>query len=103
MKMFAIATAAIGLAVTTTPAFAGSSSDEGTMQIQFDDLNLDTPSGQKQLDRRLDRAARSVCGLDAARTTTRIKDNSARECYEKALASAKSQVATIIEEQQRGG
>lgn len=102
MKTFAFAAAAIGLAFISTPAFADPSQNRA-VQVEFEDLNLDTPSGQKHLDRRIHRAARSVCGVDDIRTSTRIRNSAVYKCYAKAVSSAKSQVAAMIEDQQRGG
>ncbi|QIQ87455.1 UrcA family protein [Erythrobacter sp.] len=103
MKTFAIAAAAFGLAVTATPAFAGGIEERNTMQVSLAGLDLDTPEGQEMLDQRIERAARDVCQLDRMRTGTRLQSNAAKECYAKAKASAKQQVAAMLENQRRGG
>ncbi|MBV7258597.1 UrcA family protein [Erythrobacter crassostreae] len=102
MKTFAIAAAALGLAVTATPAMAGSK-DVPVEKISTEGLDLDTPAGQKMLDRRIDRAARSVCNANQARTGTRLKNVQARACVAKARASAKRQVTAMIEDERLGG
>ena len=102
MKTLAIATAVVGLAFTTTPAFAG----QGELREQTIDIsayNLETPEGQRMLEQRLERVARDVCGFNEQRVGTRIRDTGARACLAKARASAQRQVATIIEDQRRGG
>ena len=100
MKTFALAAATIGLAVTAAPAFAD---DRPTMNVSLKGLDLDTAEGQKMLDTRIDRAAREVCGYDKVRTGTRMRSTAVQDCYEKARASAKQQVAAIVEQRRRGG
>jgi UrcA family protein len=101
MKTFAIAAAAIGLACTTAPAFAAER-QVSTMKVELYDLELGTAEGQKQLDSRIERAVRNVCRVTDPDTGSRILNKDARTCLAKARASAKSQVAAIMERQQRG-
>jgi len=103
MKTLAITAAAIGLAVTASPALAGGDTETNTMDVSLAGLDLDTPEGQETLDRRIDRAAREVCGYGRQRTGTRLPSRAASECYKKAKASARQQVAAIIENRRRGG
>ncbi|WP_298470816.1 UrcA family protein [uncultured Erythrobacter sp.] len=100
MKTIVLAAAALGL--VATPAFAGPAKGEST-SVSFAGLDLETAEGQKILQARIDSAARSVCQVDRIRTGTRLKSSEARDCYAKARASAKRQVATAIADQQFGG
>jgi UrcA family protein len=94
----AILAAALGAAMLATPAFAGSTG------ISYSDLNLATPQGQAQLDRRIDSAARSMCGIADVRTGTMLQGTKNKQCYEAAKASARKQVAERIERDgARGG
>lgn len=102
MKTLALATATIGLAFTATPAFADVDQPR-SQEISFAGLDLETAEGQEMLEQRIERAARSVCGFDEQRVGTRIRANNARDCLVRARASAKQQVAAIIEDQRRGG
>ncbi len=102
MKTFALAVASLGLAATSAPAFAGTT-DARSVEISAAGLDLSTPEGQRMLDQRINQAARKVCGYDKVRTGTRIRSHESVECLAKARASAKSQVATLIADQQRGG
>lgn len=102
MKIFALAAATVGLAVTAAPAFAGSEGKQ-SIDVSFADLNLSTPEGQETLDNRIEAAARKACGIDKVRTGTRIKSSSATRCYNSAMTSVKRQVASAIADQQRGG
>ncbi|AOL25042.1 UrcA family protein [Erythrobacter litoralis] len=103
MKTFAITAAAIGLAFTASPALAAGPAERNTMNVSLAGIDLDTPEGQEMLDRRIERAARDVCQFDRKRTGTRIQSQAATDCYEKAKASAKQQVAAYVEKQRRGG
>lgn len=86
----AILAAAIGAALVSTPSFADS------VNIRFADLDLATQQGQAQLARRIDAAARAICGLKGGRTGTRLPSEDGRRCYENAKASAQQQVAARI-------
>lgn len=102
MKMFVLAATTLGLAVSAAPALAGPEKGE-SLKISTSGLDLATPEGQKMLDQRIERAAKSVCKADQVRTGTRTKSHASKECMKQARASAKSQVAAMIEEQRRGG
>lgn len=97
-----IAAASIGLMLAAAPASAGP--DEGQkLTIEYRDLDLSTTHGQKTLDRRIDRAARTVCSYGNTRTGTRLPSSERKKCMTKARATVKEQVATLIADQQRGG
>jgi UrcA family protein len=103
MKTLAFAAATLGMACTTAaPAFANET-EKMTIKVDVSDLNLASASGQKWLDRRVERAVRTVCRITDPQTGNRILNRDARECLAKARASAKSQVAALIADRQRGG
>ena len=102
MKTLAIATAALGLALTASPALADNPESQ-SVDIDFAGIDLSTPEGQRILDQRIERAARQVCDVYQSRTGSRIRSREVRECLTQARASARSQVASIIEDQRRGG
>ena len=90
-KSTTIAAALLGLAVTATPSVAKD------VQVRYGDLNLATVEGQKALERRIDRAARSACDYHQGTTGTRLPSAEGRACYAKALESAKTMMADRIE------
>ncbi|MGN6497151.1 MAG: UrcA family protein [Tsuneonella sp.] len=92
--IFILAAAAVTLAV---PAAAE------TMSVKYDDLNLSTVKGQKELSVRLDKAARELCGMNDLRSGTRVANPDSRKCYAEAKASAKERFAAIMEGSQAGG
>lgn len=91
------AIAAATLALSTTPAFADS------ISVNYKDLDLLTPEGQAELDRRLDSAAREVCGLNEIQTGTRIPSRSARNCYKSAREQLDERIAMMVERERKGG
>lgn len=97
MKTPLIALAAIGSALSATSAAAEQ------IDIEFDDLNLASISGQETLERRIDRAARKVCGVDIKRPGTRIPSVEAKKCYVQARNSALAQMAAAVDERSLGG
>lgn len=96
MKTIA-AIAAATLALSTAPAFAGS------VSVNYKDLDLSTPAGQAELDHRLDRAAREVCGMDEIQTGTRIPSRSARKCYKNAREKLDERIAMLVARERKGG
>ena len=89
----AILAAALGALTLTTPALAKSSEQAG---IQYTDLDLTTKAGQAKLDRRIDSAAKSACGMDRVVTGRVTPSTEARACYERAKATAHEQVAAAV-------
>lgn len=65
-----------------------------TVGVEFADLNLATESGQSQLARRIEAAAREVCGIQQVRTGTMLQSKAARTCYTEAKANLERGVAT---------
>lgn len=107
-KMFTHTIAAAGLsAALIAPAFAGNPFEDNTprrtAEIRVADLDLGTAAGQRTLDARVESAIRQVCRSVSVKTGTRIMDQSAQECKTRARADAKSQVAALKTDAQRGG
>ena len=96
MRMSLATIAALGLAVST-------SAHAASVNIKYDDLNLDTPQGQAKLDRRITKAARAICGIDQTTVESRVRDPEAVACVKKAKAKAHAQVASMIERSASGG
>lgn len=89
--------AAAALAATI-PAAASAES----RMVRHDDLNLSTPAGMAVLDRRIDAAARNVCGVTNGRVSV-AEMVRGRSCMAQAKANAAEQVAVIARETARGG
>ncbi|MEO6153611.1 MAG: UrcA family protein [Croceibacterium sp.] len=87
---FAMMAAALGAAALTAPAAAES------VGIRHADLDLATPAGVQMLDRRIDSAARELCGIGDLRTGTRLQSSASKQCYQNAKANAHKQVAERV-------
>ena len=86
-----LAAAALGAAaVFAVPAAAE------TVDVKYADLDLATKAGQDQLERRIDSAARSACGMDKVRTGRLTPSTGVRQCYQQTKASVHEQVAQMI-------
>lgn len=96
--------AALGLAgAAVTPAIAGLKPQVQTISVPTSDLDLGTAKGQRALDKRVEKAVRSVCRTVSSQTGTRIMDQDAQNCLARARADAKRQVAVLVSDEQRGG
>ena len=89
-----LAAAALGAAaVFAAPAAAETT---GSVAIEYADLDLSTKAGQDRLDRRIDSAARSACGMDRVVTGRFTPSTAQRECYAQTKTSVHEQVAEMI-------
>lgn len=78
-------------AIRAAPALAQDAAPEDTIVrlVQVSDLDLQSKAGQRQLERRLAKAAREVCGT-ASDADLRGK-NEVRQCRDEALSRAHAQ------------
>lgn len=97
------ALAALGLAgAAFGPAAAGETAPM-KVTITAADLDLTTAQGQRMLDKRIEKAARTVCRTTTLTTGSRILPYEVQACLAKARTDAKRQVAALAADQQRGG
>jgi UrcA family protein len=92
MKTRTAILAAVLSAALATPALA----EAPNASIRTSDLNLATAQGQEQLDRRIDAAARAMCGISDIRTGTILQGNKQKQCFEHARVTARQQVAAQL-------
>lgn len=79
----------LGLALSASqPAFAG------TRLVGYADLDLTTKEGQSQLDARVRKAAKDICGLSQPDLPT-SEWESARDCYARSMADARRAKAEV--------
>ncbi len=90
--MFKSLTCALVLAASL-PVAATAGSVVRNEVVRFDDLNLASPAGVTTLERRINSAARRVCGYQDNRGLSNIRARGYYECLDNALASARQQVA----------
>ncbi len=92
--------AALALATVAIGGTAASAQQDDTA-VRYDDLDLSTKKGVKVLERRIDTAAKDVCGV--TRSATRVISADTRDCVKTFKANAMNQFAAVIEQQRRGG
>jgi UrcA family protein len=99
IKSIALALAAASVALPAAAADA----PRVSVRVEYSDLDLATPAGQEELERRLDRAARTICGVDNVKTGTRLPSSWARRCMREARIDLDRQFAALIERHSSGG
>ena len=94
-------TAALTLTVGAFAALPATAAPDSRV-VRYDDLNLASPAGVERLERRIDQAARAICGFSSTRTGPGELAAS-RACLAKAKARAREQMASIDADQTYGG
>ncbi len=89
--------------VAIAPAVSAQNVETRTTGVTHTDLDLATPEGVAELDRRIDRAAKQVCGMDEVEVGTRARSRESRQCYRDAKRQLERQFAQIVNDAQRGG
>lgn len=97
--------AALAVAALPAAAIAGGPIivDAPRTTVSTAGLDLTTMEGRELLEGRIKRAAKEICGYDAAMAGSRIRSLDARKCVAKAQASTKQQVAAIVADKRLGG
>ena len=93
---------ALAVAVTV-PAAAAPAMDYETRVVRYDDLDLASSTGFDQLEKRIDVAARAVCGARAGMLVSPSELALTRACMVQAKAKAAKQVAALQPQATRGG
>jgi UrcA family protein len=91
--MFKLLTCAVALAASLPTAAATSDAFVSHEVVRFDDLNLASAAGVATLERRINSAARRVCGRPDSRGSSFLTRKSYSDCVSNALVSARKQVA----------
>lgn len=96
MRLRFIPLALAAAATFVAPAVAVAAPEQtATTGVRYKDLDLNTEAGQKELEARLDKAAREVCGMDDISTGTRVSSRGARDCYRDARQQLGDQVSRL--------
>jgi UrcA family protein len=80
-------------AALSAPASAEQANTARVVAVRYSDLDLASDNGQRALERRIDIAAREVCGVNEVVTGTRFVASSARTCYAETLGNLTREVA----------
>lgn len=89
--------AAVGALFVAQPAIAES------VVVTYNDLDLSTAHGQRELQHRIDKAARKVCGMDQVTTGTRIQSSQAKKCLKDTKQQIEQKLAAVIDKSKDGG
>jgi len=96
MRIRSMSLALAAAATFLVPAAAMAASPAGaSVAVRYKDLDLNTEAGQKELENRLDKAARDVCGIDDVGTGTRVSSRESRDCYREARQQLGEQVTRL--------
>jgi len=96
--VFAIAAAAL----STAAVFAAPAAFAAESKLSWKDLDLSTPAGQTELDRRLDAAATRMC-TSTVETGTIIRHAPSAQCRSAAKSQLAEQVKRMSERTGLGG
>lgn len=95
--------ATLALCALTPPSFAATPEQGQAVEVRYKDLDLKTAEGKAELNRRIDKAARSACGLDQAVTTgSRIRPHAQTACYRNAMRQIEPQFARLVDSDSEG-
>jgi len=98
MQSLALAFAAAVLAVPVSAA------DEApSVGVRYGDLDLTSAEGQRQLDIRLERAAREVCGVNEKVVGSHLRSQESRVCYREARRNLDQQYAQLVSRKSAAG
>ena len=98
MQSLALALAAAVLAVPVAAA------DEApSVAVRYGDLDLTSEAGQRQLDLRLERAAREVCGVNEKIVGSHLRSQHSQECYREARRELDQQYAQLVTRKSAAG
>lgn len=95
---FSLAAAALAIA----PAVSAEDAPR-TTGVSYADLDLSTEEGVAELDRRIDAAAKQVCGVDDVNVGTRIMTRESRKCYRSAKRQLDQHFASVKRDASLGG
>ena len=104
--MFRIITLGLLAAATIVSPALAEPPDAGaprTIAVRFNDLDMASGSGQQELQRRIEVAARDVCAMSERHTGSLAPSASSRTCYVRAINTMEREVAARIgDSEQRG-
>lgn len=87
------------LGVAVVLAATGAAAEPQTMRsVHFADLNLQTPEGVATLERRIDRAARTMCATNVAAFSSAL-DNARDTCMAETLAGTRASIDAAVRHQ----
>ena len=94
-KVLLVVSGSFCIVAVAPPAIAGPRYEEVSTAVQYHDLDLGTPAGVRELDRRLRKSAADLCRRERDYSGSRayLPD---RDCMRDALAATQAQVARAL-------
>ena len=92
-----------GAALFAAGPAAAQERDTRTTGVTYQDLDLATEAGRSELDRRIDNAARQVCGMNERAIGSNIVMRESRECYRSAKRELDRHFARVVADRTRAG
>jgi UrcA family protein len=89
-------TLALAMAATVLAAPLAARDEAPRVGVRYGDLDLTSAAGQRELDLRLERAAREVCGVNQKVVGSHLRSAHSRECYREARRSLDQQYAQLV-------
>jgi UrcA family protein len=99
----AISLALATVALTLAGPAAAQERDTRTTGVTYTDLDLSTEAGQAELARRIEYAARQVCGMGERPVGSNIVTRETRTCFRDAKRQLEQHFAEVIERQNHAG
>lgn len=85
---------AAALIATVSPAAASEGPAPDPIEVQTADLDLTSPEGRAQLDRRIREAARTACGRPNSASNLEVANN--RRCRNLSTIAARQEAAVVV-------
>ncbi len=98
-----IATSSLAAAALAFAPAVSAADEPRTTGVAYADLDLSTQEGVAELDRRIEVAARQVCGMDESTLGTRIVSRESRNCFREAKRQLNQHFAQVKREANLGG
>ena len=89
-------TLALAMAATVLAVPLAAKDEAPRVAVRYGDLDLTSEAGQRQLDLRLERAAREVCGVDEKAVGSHLHSQHSRVCYREARRDLDQQYAQLV-------
>jgi UrcA family protein len=74
-----------------------------SVEVKYNDLDLSTEQGRKELDRRINDAAKDVCGAGEESVGSRVQSRETRDCIKQAKRQIEQSLAKITGDEKAGG
>jgi len=92
-----------GAALLAAGSVSAQERDTRTTGVTHQDLDLSTEQGRAELNRRIDDAAKQVCGMNERSLGSNIATRESRECYRTAKRDLERHFAEVLAERGSAG